>query len=119
MSPVCFVKHLPGLLNPVPQLRLTIYDRKTHYILWTISRSIAVATLQRAHDRNFDQALTDIIIGFKHLLARYLRPRIDEFFLQPISLNLLAFKKSAAHSDPPDGGFLFAGDTYASERCGP
>ncbi len=50
-----------GASDPVPMFRLTVYDQKTHYILWTETESIEVALLQKTHDRNFDQALTSIL----------------------------------------------------------
>jgi len=40
-----------GASDPLPEFRLTIYDRKSHYILWTLTESIGVAALQRTHDR--------------------------------------------------------------------
>src|SRR5271155_3172451 len=46
-----------GASDPVPMFRLVIYDRKTHYVLWAMTESIATAYLQKTHDRNFDEAL--------------------------------------------------------------
>jgi hypothetical protein len=59
-----------GASNPVPEFRLVIYDRKTHYILWTLTKSIGVALLQRTHDRNFDEALANILIDFQTLAGK-------------------------------------------------
>ena len=56
-----------GASEPVPEFRLTIYDRKSHYILWTSSESIGVALLQKTHDRNFDQALSNLLLDFQQL----------------------------------------------------
>ena len=39
-----------GASHPVPIFRLTIYDRKTYFMLWTLTQSIGVALLQKAHD---------------------------------------------------------------------
>jgi hypothetical protein len=46
-----------GASETVLEFCLTIYDRKSHYILWTLSESIGVALLQKTHDRNLDDAL--------------------------------------------------------------
>jgi hypothetical protein len=59
-----------GASDPVPMFCLRIYDRKTHYILWTITASIEVALLQKTHDRNFDQALQSILFDFQRLTGR-------------------------------------------------
>jgi len=59
-----------GASDPVPMFRLVIYDRKTHYILWTLTKSIGVALLQKTHDRNFDDALNSIILDFQHLTGK-------------------------------------------------
>jgi hypothetical protein len=40
---------------------LTIYDRKTHYVLWTITEPIEFALLQKTHDKNFDIALSHLV----------------------------------------------------------
>lgn len=59
-----------GASDPVPEFRLTIYDRKSHYILWTLTESIGVALLQRTHDRNFDEALSLILSNFQQLAGK-------------------------------------------------
>lgn len=59
-----------GASDPVPMFRLVIYDRKTHYILWTLTQSIGVALLQKTHDRNFDEALNSILLNFQQLAGR-------------------------------------------------
>ena len=59
-----------GASDPVPMFRLVVYDRKTHYILWTFTQSIQVALLQKTHDRNFDDALTAIVKGFEDLSGK-------------------------------------------------
>ncbi|HZD76113.1 MAG TPA: hypothetical protein VE218_03845 [Acidobacteriaceae bacterium] len=48
-------------------LRLVIYDRPTHYVLWALTESIAPADLQKNHDRNFDNALATIADDLKRL----------------------------------------------------
>jgi hypothetical protein len=56
-----------GGSDPLPMLRLVIYDRKTHYILWTLTESIDVALLQKTHDRNLDDAVLAIVAEFQKL----------------------------------------------------
>ncbi len=46
-----------GASDPLPMFRLTILDRKTHYVLWALTQSIDRANLQKTHDKNFDDAL--------------------------------------------------------------
>jgi hypothetical protein len=59
-----------GASDPVPEFRLTIYDRKSHYILWTLNESIGVALLQKTHDRNFDDALSALLVDFLQLAGK-------------------------------------------------
>ena len=59
-----------GASDPVPEFRLTIYDRKSHYILWTLTESIGVALLQKTHDRNFDDALSALLVDFVRLAGK-------------------------------------------------
>ena len=59
-----------GASEPVPEFRLTIYDRKSHYILWTLSESIRVALLQKTHDRNFDEALSKLLFDLQELAGK-------------------------------------------------
>ena len=53
-----------GAADPLPQFKLVIYDRKTHYVLWTITQSIDIALLQKNHDKNFDRALSAVLEQF-------------------------------------------------------
>jgi len=59
-----------GASNPVPMLRLVVYDRKTHYVLWAFTQSIEIAFLQKTHDRNFDDALNAILLEFESLSGK-------------------------------------------------
>jgi hypothetical protein len=59
-----------GASDPVPMLRLVVYDRKTHYVLWAFTESIEIAFLQKTHDRNFDDALTAILVDFEALTGK-------------------------------------------------
>jgi len=51
-----------GASDPLPMLRLVIYDRPTHYILWALTESIAAAALQKTHDHNFDEAVPNLVL---------------------------------------------------------
>jgi hypothetical protein len=59
-----------GASNPVPMLRLVVYDRETHYVLWAFTQSIDIAFRQKTHDRNFDEALTAILLEFESLSGK-------------------------------------------------
>ena len=59
-----------GASDPLPMFRLVVYDRRTHYVLWAITESIAIAFLQKNHDRNFDDALTAILVEFEALTGQ-------------------------------------------------
>lgn len=51
-----------GASDPLPMLRLVIYDRPTHYVLWALTESIAAADRQKTHDHNFDEALASLVL---------------------------------------------------------
>ena len=59
-----------GASDPLPMLRLVVYDRKTHYVLWAFTESIEIAFLQKTHDRNFDDALTAVLVDFEALTGK-------------------------------------------------
>ena len=59
-----------GTADPLPQFRLIIYDRKTHFVLWTITQSIDEAYMQKNHDKNFDQALAAILLQFLQIAGK-------------------------------------------------
>jgi hypothetical protein len=59
-----------GASDPLPMFRLVIYDRKTHYVLWTLTDSIAWAVGQKNHDRTFDEALSYLHQEFEELAGR-------------------------------------------------
>jgi hypothetical protein len=50
-----------GEADPLPFFKLVIYDRKTHFVLWTITEPIEWAILQKSHDHNFDEALSRVV----------------------------------------------------------
>jgi hypothetical protein len=64
------VNKINGAANPVPMFRLVVFDRKTHYVLWAFTQSIDVAYLQKTHDRNFDDALTAVLLEFEALSGK-------------------------------------------------
>ena len=51
-----------GASDPLPMLRLVIYDRPTHYVLWALTESIASADRQKTHDHNFDEAVANLVL---------------------------------------------------------
>jgi hypothetical protein len=59
-----------GAADPVPMFRLVVYDRKTHFVLWTFTQSVEVALLQKTHDHNFDDALNGILLEFESLSGK-------------------------------------------------
>lgn len=59
-----------GASDPVPMLRLVIYDRKTHYVLWAVTESIDIAYRQKTHDRNFDEAVTALLNDFERVSGK-------------------------------------------------
>jgi hypothetical protein len=67
-------KNYPGLQ---PQFRLVVYDRKTHYILWTFTQLIDMAILQRNLDRNFDDALALLLNQFLQVAGKTPAPAPD------------------------------------------
>src|ERR1700727_449151 len=52
-----------GASDPLPMVRLAIYDRATHYVLWALTESIAPADRQKTHDHNFDEAVASLVLG--------------------------------------------------------
>jgi len=57
-----------GASDPLPMFRLTIFDRKTHYVLWALTESIDGAALQKTHDHNFDEALANLTQDLQTLI---------------------------------------------------
>lgn len=53
-----------GASDPLPMLRLVVYDRATHYVLWAITESVETALLQKSHDRNLDDAIKATVNDF-------------------------------------------------------
>ncbi len=59
-----------GASDPLPMLRMVVYDRRSHYVLWAFTQSIEIALLQKTHDRNFDGAVTAILQEFESISGR-------------------------------------------------
>jgi hypothetical protein len=59
-----------GASDPLPMFRLVVYDRKTHYILWAVTQSIAPVVGQKAHDKNFDSALNQVLNQFLEISGK-------------------------------------------------
>lgn len=51
------VRVASSALDPLPMFRLVIVDGRSHYILWTITQTIAWDVGQKRHDRDFDTAV--------------------------------------------------------------
>ena len=58
-----------GTADPLPTFKLIVYDRPTHYVLWTITQTVDPANLQKTHDKNFDLALDSLFDQMNQLLA--------------------------------------------------
>lgn len=61
---------IAGEAYPLPMFRLVVYDGKTHYILWTVTRSIDSAILLRNCDKNFDIALAEVLSQFLKIAGK-------------------------------------------------
>jgi len=53
-----------------PQLRLTIWDLKTHVLLWTIIEHMQSALLQGNRDKNYDQAMAALVNDIKNVAGQ-------------------------------------------------
>ncbi len=63
-----------GASDPLPMFRLTIFDRKTHYILWSITQSVDPALGQKNHDHTFDAAILVLVEKFQQLTGKPVTP---------------------------------------------
>lgn len=50
-----------GSSYPDPHFKLAIVDVRTRILLWTVTEHIDVAILQENRDKNFDQAMVDLV----------------------------------------------------------
>jgi hypothetical protein len=58
---------IQGSADPMPMFRLVVYDRPSHYVLWTFTDSIEMAMKQQTHDRNFDESISALVAEFQAL----------------------------------------------------
>ncbi|WP_260706265.1 hypothetical protein [Edaphobacter flagellatus] len=58
-----------GASDPLPMMRLVVWDRKTHFVLWALTESIDPANLQKTHDRNFDDAVAALVAELKNITS--------------------------------------------------
>jgi hypothetical protein len=56
-----------GSADPLPMFRLVVYDRRSHFVLWTFTNSVQIAFKQQTHDHNFDTAISDLVADFQAL----------------------------------------------------
>ena len=63
-----------GASDARPMFTLTVFDRQTHYVLWTLTHTVDWAILQKSHDRNFDDALAAIVSQFEALSGKPATP---------------------------------------------
>ena len=57
--------------GPGPDIfKLLIYDRKTHFLLWTLLEPITVCNRQKTCDTNFDDALLVLLLNFEKLSGK-------------------------------------------------
>jgi hypothetical protein len=56
-----------GASDPLPMLRLVVYDRASHYVLWAITESVDWAILQKSHDGNLDNAIEATVTDFERV----------------------------------------------------
>lgn len=54
-----------GAADPLPQFRLTVYDARSHFRLWVITETVETAMKQETHDRNFDEAVSNLVSDFQ------------------------------------------------------
>jgi hypothetical protein len=52
-----------------PQLRLAIFDPKTHVVLWTFSKDVEDANREATKRKNFDHAMASLVDDVKKLIA--------------------------------------------------
>jgi len=54
-----------GAADPLPTVRVKIYDPASHFVLWAFSEEVEGATMQQAHDRKFDEAIARLVDDFE------------------------------------------------------
>lgn len=53
-----------------PQFKVAFVDVKTHFVLWVLTEHIEPALLQGNRDKNFDQAMVDLVNGISTLAGQ-------------------------------------------------
>jgi hypothetical protein len=53
------IRYLSGLSDS--QLRLSIVDPKTHFVLWPFIQHVQSSSRETARRKNFDQAMTNLV----------------------------------------------------------
>ncbi len=59
-----------GLSSFAPQLRLTVLDARTHFVLWTLIEPVRDATLPKNFVKNFDQGITNLVNHFARIAGQ-------------------------------------------------
>jgi hypothetical protein len=59
-----------GAPGPLAELRLIVYGGQSHYVLWTITQAIEPANLQKNRDKNFDEAVTNLLNRFLQVAGK-------------------------------------------------
>ncbi len=56
-----------GAPDPLPAVRVRIYDAQSHFVLWAFSEEVEGALTQQPHDRKFDEAIARLAKDFQNL----------------------------------------------------
>ena len=54
----------------LPELTLTIFDSKTHFVLWTVSEPVEGAIRKGTFEKNLDKAVQDLMADIKNLVKQ-------------------------------------------------
>lgn len=57
-----------GLREGIPRFELTIYDPKTHVVLWTIAEAVDPALLKGNRNKNFDKGVDKLVSDVRELV---------------------------------------------------
>jgi hypothetical protein len=53
-----------NVVGPLAEFRLIVYGSQSHYVLWTITQAIEPAFLLKNRDKNFEEALPNLLNQF-------------------------------------------------------
>jgi hypothetical protein len=70
--------HFVESMKYLDQFRLTLFDPKTHTLLWTLTRSVEPAFFQHNRDKNFDLAINGLVDELKDLVQPPAAPGGDK-----------------------------------------